>query len=577
MIFEYNEIKVKNKTLLNSGQIGVEDTGVYIIRGKNGTGKSLLINYLYQKLIIRKEKAVFIDQTNDRILENEGVLQNIALIDNVDELKKIESKLQELNMSYLLEHTSKELSGGEKRLICLLRGLLAEADYYFIDEPTNDLDYEITSKIADLIDEIGKKALVLLVTHDDRMDNYANGIYTIKGKHLVNENNKVSTIKNIINDTKEDSNQRSSKIKERFLLKQFSFKYITVLLCIICLLAALDSGISIRDAYEQQIDMMKERQIDIFIPVSKFGNEIIEGALPIAYASFARGDASLSEFTNEMRKFYNRSEQEQINFTLDLESTKNYHVYKLEYYDVFSQESFLVLEDYLRDYSKSPEDIFVDTTQYFEQVNIENREGLSKVDFNIEKFEENALYYENNMTSSSKPYELIFCSVILNEGYSINKFFDDSNFKSLKNGNFYIRSNETISIVNAAKILESKKESIIYFFVTSFVCLSIELIYLFLYLKTNRLKIRIFRNMSYLPCKISYNVISKMKDGTIRFVFCILLLFLCILQTDDLNQLKNMGYSLIYVLYFIYQFISFIIIRAFSKKYIEKTADWRYR
>ena len=75
-----------------------------------------------------------------------------------------------------------QLSGGEKKRIGISRALLREADVYIFDEPTNDLDSKNAKHIIDEIDHLKKDAIVIVVSHDDRVLSRADRIIRFEKK-----------------------------------------------------------------------------------------------------------------------------------------------------------------------------------------------------------------------------------------------------------------------------------------------------------------------------------------------------------------------------------------------------------
>lgn len=75
------------------------------------------------------------------------------------------------------------LSGGEKKRVCIARGLLKPADIYIFDEPTNDLDAKNANNVIRQINKLKKKAIVIVVSHDERVMK--------KADNLIKMNNKV--------------------------------------------------------------------------------------------------------------------------------------------------------------------------------------------------------------------------------------------------------------------------------------------------------------------------------------------------------------------------------------------------
>lgn len=183
MIFQYNRIKIKNRTLLLEGKIEISDVGVCQIKGKNGSGKTLLLNHLFLKYR-GIYNICFINQSNYAILRNRSVAENIAMSTEKDRLKIVEKIVSELELSYLLNLDTRTLSGGEKRIISVLRAIVSECNVIFMDEPTNDLDYRIVEKIINLIKRYRNEKLFVLVSHDDWIDDISDEIYILEEKML---------------------------------------------------------------------------------------------------------------------------------------------------------------------------------------------------------------------------------------------------------------------------------------------------------------------------------------------------------------------------------------------------------
>ena len=58
------------------------------------------------------------------------------------------------------------LSGGQKQRVAIARALIKGTNIILADEPTGNLDAENTVKVMDILKEISKTRLVVLVTHD---------------------------------------------------------------------------------------------------------------------------------------------------------------------------------------------------------------------------------------------------------------------------------------------------------------------------------------------------------------------------------------------------------------------------
>ncbi len=78
------------------------------------------------------------------------------------------------------------LSGGEKKRVCIARGLLRPADIYIFDEPTNDLDHKNAMNVIRSINKLKKDAIVIVVSHDERVMKKADQLIEFNNKVMIN-------------------------------------------------------------------------------------------------------------------------------------------------------------------------------------------------------------------------------------------------------------------------------------------------------------------------------------------------------------------------------------------------------
>lgn len=566
MKFYFDDITIGRKKILPKGSFELADKGVYVINGKNGAGKSLLINQIFNSLVEKNISSVFIDQSHNRILEKESVLNNISLSYETEINTSVISFLKKYELDYILEHTSKKASGGESRLLCLLRGLVLDSKIYIIDEPTNDLDFNITKKIIDLIKEKGKESLLIIVSHDDRIISIADGVLTINQANLISSTIDITHE----NDSELICNNNYTKEKNivTFLKKQFHFNYVSLFLGLFCAISTMFFAYKVSMVTSSLLPSMNENQIDIYAPISDYGNTIEDGSLPIKFASLLNGDTTITDFVNEYSKDDNSNNN--INFTLNMSSTESYKVYKLEYYDIFEHKNHIVINDYIELTNQKN----VDCSNYFDFPGDTLKGGSPKQKVDITKFDAIAKKYDKISGRDYQPYALIFCSIVLEDGYSMSDFFNSDEFKKIADGNFYIHSNETIDIINSAIVLQTQKDAFLFLLVSFISSILIELTYVYLYIKTKHKVIRIFRNMAYKKEIISYNLNTAMHNGKIKLFFCALL---SVPATINLMFIYDKNLILIYLLYYIYIAISHLCIKIFCQKYAERFTDWRYR
>lgn len=151
-----------------------ESGTVTAIMGASGCGKSTLLSILMGILpadsgeVIPdgnyRKSAVF---QENRLCENLTVLSNIRLVTGKKySPAEIEKELTAIGLDDCTLKPVRELSGGMKRRVALLRALLAEYDILFLDEPFKGLDSETKSTVINYTKEKTKGRTVIMVTHD---------------------------------------------------------------------------------------------------------------------------------------------------------------------------------------------------------------------------------------------------------------------------------------------------------------------------------------------------------------------------------------------------------------------------
>ncbi len=227
-----------NRKLFSSFSYEFKNIGMYFLLGESGSGKSTLLNILsgldqnylgavYFKnnniknlniLDLRKNNFSFIFQSFN-LFENDTVFNNLLLVINSKNKEEIENKiykvLKELDILSLKDMYVKNLSGGEKQRVCIARSLLTDPDVIFADEPTGSLDSNNAINIFEILKEISKTRLVIVVSHDEGIaTNYANYILKIVD-HKVIEIKKGKIKDKVI--LKNKNNKEKSRISLRFI------------------------------------------------------------------------------------------------------------------------------------------------------------------------------------------------------------------------------------------------------------------------------------------------------------------------------------------------------------------------
>lgn len=181
---------------------------IYAIVGENGSGKTTLINNLlglfngYYKGNIRinnfelreidmyslRKRLIAVGQQENNL--GETYVKDVFSNYNINSLENIREEISLLNMDkmFLNEMFSiidfwdceiKNLSGGERQKICILKALLKKTNVLIFDEPTAALDRGSTETFIDLLTEIKKNMIVVIISHDEKLISISDEIIKI--------------------------------------------------------------------------------------------------------------------------------------------------------------------------------------------------------------------------------------------------------------------------------------------------------------------------------------------------------------------------------------------------------------
>ena len=112
------------------------------------------------------------------------VKEQFVLVDKVKKQnnlskEKLQVLLKQLGITKLLKKYPNELSGGQQQRAAIARALYANPEILLADEPTASLDTKNVEEVGQLFKDLAKKRdkAVMLVTHDPRLEKYADHIY----------------------------------------------------------------------------------------------------------------------------------------------------------------------------------------------------------------------------------------------------------------------------------------------------------------------------------------------------------------------------------------------------------------
>ena len=210
---------LKNINLTFSGK------GFYSILGPSGCGKSTLLNLiglldkptsgeiLINGLSTKDLKDSEIDELRNKkigfVFQSYHLIKNLTVYENIElplvlggetnkeKIKqKIENILSKVQLLDLKDKKSSDLSGGQMQRIAIARALINDPEIVLADEPTGALDSKTSIEIMNILKELSKEHLVLLVTHNkDLAFKYSDEVIylsdgEIKGKETLHEVNK---------------------------------------------------------------------------------------------------------------------------------------------------------------------------------------------------------------------------------------------------------------------------------------------------------------------------------------------------------------------------------------------------
>jgi len=181
-------------TLMNIvGCLDTPTSGKYILNGKDVS--SLRDDELAD---IRNSEIGFVFQVFN-LLPRNTALENVMLplvyagIRKAERKQRAESTLVDVGLNDRMTHRPNELSGGQRQRVAIARALVNNPALLLADEPTGNLDSQISEEIMKLFADIHRKGNTLvMVTHEEDIAKHAHRIIRLKDGHiesdLINEN-----------------------------------------------------------------------------------------------------------------------------------------------------------------------------------------------------------------------------------------------------------------------------------------------------------------------------------------------------------------------------------------------------
>lgn len=186
--FYYEE---KHK-ILDHVSLSFPSHGLVMIEGESGSGKSTLLSLLHHEKEVKEGDILFFHQSLNEMNEQEkmdyrlfscgvvyqdyGLFSHLSIEENlkmfmlvVNKNEDIPTLLKKVGLSIDPKTNVDVLSGGEKQRVAIARSMILTSPILLLDEPTSSLDDKNAFEIMDLLKELSKKSLIIIVTHDHRM------------------------------------------------------------------------------------------------------------------------------------------------------------------------------------------------------------------------------------------------------------------------------------------------------------------------------------------------------------------------------------------------------------------------
>ena len=247
-IYETDNFKQK---ALDNVSINFRKNEFASILGPSGSGKTTLLNiiggldhYDSGDLIInetstkkyndrdwdtyRNHRVGFVFQSYN-LINHQSVLSNVELaltlsgVSKTERRKRAKDALKKVGLEQHINKKPSQLSGGQMQRVAIARALVNDPEILLADEPTGALDSETSNQVMDILKEVAKDRLVIMVTHNpDLAEKYSTRIVRLKDGHIIDDTNPYNGKEN----TKLDLEKEKQNTKKNFYEFKNSFKFI---------------------------------------------------------------------------------------------------------------------------------------------------------------------------------------------------------------------------------------------------------------------------------------------------------------------------------------------------------------
>lgn len=214
----HKEYRIGNlvQRALDGVSLSLRDNEFVAILGPSGSGKTTLLNiiggldrYDSGDLIIngistkkykdrdwdsyRNHTIGFVFQSYN-LIPHQTVLANVELALTISGVSKSERRrrakeaLEKVGLGAQIHKKPSQMSGGQMQRVAIARALVNDPEILLADEPTGALDSDTSVQVMDLLQEVAKERLVVMVTHNPELAQlYATRIVTVKDGRILSD------------------------------------------------------------------------------------------------------------------------------------------------------------------------------------------------------------------------------------------------------------------------------------------------------------------------------------------------------------------------------------------------------
>ena len=201
-----------DKEILKNINLTINDNEIVAIIGKSGCGKSTLLRCISRLENITKG-SIYIDNENinnikdyykkvGMVLQNFNLFENLNVLDNLilapvklklmtkdEAIKKAKNYLKDIGLINKIKEYPKNLSGGEKQRVAIIRALMENPKIILFDEPTSSLDPQMTQEVLDLMKRLSSLNItIIVVSHEiNFIKEFAQRIIYIDNKKVISD------------------------------------------------------------------------------------------------------------------------------------------------------------------------------------------------------------------------------------------------------------------------------------------------------------------------------------------------------------------------------------------------------